>query len=363
MDEVAYLRDGVAQHPQARHPAYVRRARPHLRGGALRRRRARRRPVGRQPARRTAPAAPSRVTLVLQWKPQAQFAGYYMALEQGLLPRARPGRRDRPRRPRRRLARATCGAARPTSPPRSSAARSRGRRQGAALVDVCQVVNRSNLMLVAHRDTVKDRDDLDGARVSLWGTSFRAAYLGFFETRRRQAADPAAVLLREPVPAGRRRRLRGHGVQRVRHHRAVRASTPASSPRSPCATTGSASPRTASTRWPPRNARRAPAVPGVRRRDAGGLGVLPRPPRRGGGRASWGTPRDAHVPTNRVHQRWMLDHILTAIYPGGTDAWRAGRALARRTTSARSAVMIGEGLIGSAPSYERFVAEGARSAP
>jgi len=58
----------------------------------------------------------------------------------------------------------------------------------------------------------------------------------------------------------------------------------------------------------------------------------------------------------------MLDHILTAIYPAGTDAWEPG-VLSRVDYERTRAVMIGEGLIGSAPSYDDFVLEGARSAP
>jgi NitT/TauT family transport system substrate-binding protein len=75
-----------------------------------------------------------------------------------------------------------------------------------------------------------------------------------------------------------------------------------------------------------------------------------------------GHARDAHVPTNRVHQRWMLDHMLAAIYPGDDDSWQPG-VLSRVDYERTRAVMIGEGLIGSAPSYEDFVQEGARSAP
>jgi hypothetical protein len=58
----------------------------------------------------------------------------------------------------------------------------------------------------------------------------------------------------------------------------------------------------------------------------------------------------------------MLDHILTAIYPGGHDAFVPG-VLSRVDYERTRAVMIGEGLIDAAPSYEDFVQEGARSAP
>ena len=52
--------------------------------------------------------------------------------------------------------------------------------------------------------------------------------------------------------------------------------------------------------------------------------------------------REAHVPTNAVHQRWMLDHILASIYPGKADAWKPG-VLARVDYERTRAVMIGAG--------------------
>ena len=58
-----------------------------------------------------------------------------------------------------------------------------------------------------------------------------------------------------------------------------------------------------------------------------------------------------HVPTNRVHQRWMLDHILAAIYPGEHDDWEPG-VLARVDYERMKAIMIGEGLIAGAPPYK-----------
>jgi hypothetical protein len=58
----------------------------------------------------------------------------------------------------------------------------------------------------------------------------------------------------------------------------------------------------------------------------------------------------------------MLDHILTAIYPGELDAFRPG-VLSRVDYERTRAVMIGQGLIDAAPSYDDFVLKGASRAP
>ena len=71
---------------------------------------------------------------------------------------------------------------------------------------------------------------------------------------------------------------------------------------------------------------------------------------------------DAHVPTNRVHQRWMLDHILSSIYPAEHEGFKPG-VLSRADYERTRAVMIGEQLISSAPAYDDFVLKGASSAP
>ena len=56
----------------------------------------------------------------------------------------------------------------------------------------------------------------------------------------------------------------------------------------------------------------------------------------------------AHVPTNRVHQRWMLDHVLASIFPGEHDSWQPGK-LARVDYDRTKAIMIGEGQIETGP--------------
>jgi NitT/TauT family transport system substrate-binding protein len=72
--------------------------------------------------------------------------------------------------------------------------------------------------------------------------------------------------------------------------------------------------------------------------------------------------RAAHVPTNRAHQRWMLEHILASIFPQRPGAWRPG-VLARADYERVCATLIDQRLIARAPAYGRFVAPEARGAP
>ena len=120
------------------------------------------------------------VTLILQWMPQSQFAGYYMAKEKGFyaengldvtILRGGPDRDQ--------IAYLRDGRADFATLFLTGALIYRDR--GVPLVHLTQVVNRSNLMLVARAEReITEVGDLDGRRVSLWGEAFRAAYLGWF---------------------------------------------------------------------------------------------------------------------------------------------------------------------------------------
>ena len=303
-------------------------------------------------ARSADAAVPStRVRLVLQWSPQAQFAGYYR--QQGLDVEIVPGGPAVDSLAYLQSGKAEFATAFLTGAVTAAAG-------GARIVDVCQVVNRSNLLLVAHRKTVKDRDDLDGARVSLWGSSFRSAYIGYFQTAGVKprilpqfysvnlfllgGADACAAMdyneYETIVQSGVDPRdltvfsLRTNGFGFPEDGVYATSATARSNP-ALCR----AFARATLQGWAYCRAHPAEAVASVMRH-----------------------AHEAHVPTNAVHQRWMLDHILPSIYPGKADPWTPG-VLARVDYERTRAVLIGEGLITSAPSYERFVEKGARSAP
>jgi NitT/TauT family transport system substrate-binding protein len=300
-----------------------------------------------------------KATLILQWAPQAQFAGYYMALEKGFYrdhgldvevvpggPAIDP------------VGYLKSGKADFATSFLSGAITAAA--EGVPLVDVAQVVNRSSLMIVARRSVIKDRDDLDGKRVSLWGMSFRAAYLGYFDTARIEprivpqyysvnlflqggVAACAAMEYNEYhsiMQAGVDPRelttffMRDVGFGFPEDGIYTLAATARERPRV-CRELAAASLQG----WEYCRQHPDEAVDSVMEHAAA-----------------------AHVPTNRVHQRWMLDHILAAIFPGEHDAWQTG-VLARVDYERTRAIMIREGLIAGAPSYGRFVAPGVRSAP
>lgn len=64
-----------------------------------------------------------------------------------------------------------------------------------------------------------------------------------------------------------------------------------------------------------------------------------------------------NVPTNRPHMQWMLEKILTSVIPGANDSWAFGR-LSREDYSRTIQGMRQQGLLQQAPSYEDFTGGG-----
>jgi len=121
------------------------------------------------------------IRLALQWYPQAQFAGYYMALEKkiyeshGLDVEILPGSANMN----------SCEKVRQGEAEFGTAFLSDGlqlRSQGVPLVNVGQFIQKSALMLVARKDSgIKTISDLDGARIGTWGNDFRLQPKAFFK--------------------------------------------------------------------------------------------------------------------------------------------------------------------------------------
>lgn len=135
-------------------------------------------------AAQTQAAGPKRAALVLQWQPQAQFAGFYVAHEKGFYREAGveltliPGGQDVVAS--RLLAQgqaqfATMFLATGIERHASTA----GTPQ--AVVHLAQLVQRSALMLVTRADSgIREPRDLHGRRVSLWDNEFRLQPLALF---------------------------------------------------------------------------------------------------------------------------------------------------------------------------------------
>ncbi len=113
------------------------------------------------------------VRLALQWFPQTQFAGYYMAKEKGIYAEygldveILHGDADSDS-----LERVVSGEAEFGTAFLSTAIEDRSK--GAPLVNIGQIVQRSALMLVARKNSgIKTVKDLDGARIGTWGNKFQ----------------------------------------------------------------------------------------------------------------------------------------------------------------------------------------------
>jgi len=121
-----------------------------------------------------------KVSFLPQWSPQAQFAGYYVAYEKGFYRKygidltILQGGPDRPP-----LSFLTDGKTDFASSWLSTGLRWRAR--GHRVINICQLVQRSALMLVAKKSHHITRPrDMDGKKVSLWGDEFQIQPRAFF---------------------------------------------------------------------------------------------------------------------------------------------------------------------------------------
>lgn len=262
------------------------------------------------------------VSLIVQWLPQSQFAGYYMAKEKGFyaargldvtILRGGPDRDE--------IAYLRDGRAQFATFFLTGALVYRDR--GVPLIHLAQVVNRSNLLLVARADAGIDSvDDLEGRRISLWGEGFRAACLGWLHAN---GAAPSIVpqyysvnlFLRRGVDACAAMyyneyhmlyqagvdwedmatfAMRDEGFDFPEDGIYCLEDTFASDPDT-CRACAEASLQG----WEYVAANPDEALAVVMRE----VGV-------------------AHVPTNRAHQRWMVESIVPTIVPGPGDDWKLG---------------------------------------
>ena len=120
------------------------------------------------------------VRLMLQWTHQAQFAGYYVALEKGFyreqgldvsIVSGGPGLE-----PAEYLVRGEVDFASLWL----SAALSHSDRER-ALVNVAQIVNSSNLVLASRQGDIVGPSQLSDKKISIWGGDFQIPYLAWFQ--------------------------------------------------------------------------------------------------------------------------------------------------------------------------------------
>lgn len=125
----------------------------------------------------------TKITLIPQWHPQAQFAGYYVAQEKGfyrqhgLEVKILPGGPERPASEWLAKGRANFGTLFLTDGIEKRA-------RGLKLVNIAQIVQRSAFMLVAKKSSgINAPADINGKKVGLWRNEFVLQPQAFFRTQ------------------------------------------------------------------------------------------------------------------------------------------------------------------------------------
>jgi len=122
-----------------------------------------------------------KVTFITHWLPQAQFAGYYMAVEKGIYKKYGidleiiPGGPNKPSSEVIKNGGADFASLWLTNAIQLKAA-------GVNIVNIGQMINKSALMLVAKKSSgIKKPEDLDGLKIGLWGGDFTLQPNAFFK--------------------------------------------------------------------------------------------------------------------------------------------------------------------------------------
>ncbi|HNX04030.1 MAG TPA: ABC transporter substrate-binding protein [Opitutales bacterium] len=306
---------------------------------------------------RAADTAHRAVSLVLHWDHQAQFAGYYMALDKGFYADAgldvtivRGGPDGTP-----------CedvGRGRATFCTTMLSTALEKRDGGMPLVLLAQVVNRSNFEVVAWRrpggengPEIRTPADLNGRRATIWPGDFRPPYEAFLEAQDvRPEVLPQyytlSLFLHHGVDACSAMRyneyhwLLQHGVREedlvvfplcdfgvplpedgIYTLESTWESDPAL-----CRAFAKASLKG----WEYARDHREEALDAVMRRVT-----------------------EANLPTNRPHMSWMLNEILASTFPAENAGWRFGR-LSPEAFQASCNMLLRHDAIKTAPDYTNF---------
>ncbi len=299
-------------------------------------------------ARSGAPAPTPAVTLALQWQPQSQFAGYYLARNLGFYRDAglevELVHGDSQTSSMEMLVTGSSEFA--------TAFLSDGLLASPEVVQVMQLGQRSNLMLIAWRDMgIQQPADLHGRPISYWQGSFSQSFEAFFAKHGIQPEpipqfSTISLFLQRGVAAcsameyNELNRLWQAGIDPERLTTFVMRDFDLGFPEDGLYTTA-------------RHARQHPRQ----------LESL-----RAATRAGWEHARKhpeqaldavleeavkAGISTNRSHQRWMLEHILASIFLPETPETVPGR-LDIESFSATAKALVKSGQLSAVPDFEQF---------
>lgn len=292
---------------------------------------------------------PLKLRIALQWLPQSQFAGFYMAREQGFYREAGlevalihtgPGPS-----PLDFIERGDADFATLFLADALVSAEKYG------LVNVAQLSQRSTLMLLGFKDMgILKPADLDGKPVSYWQSAFSAAFDSFF---RQQGINPVAVPQHYSINLFLRRGVAACAVMEYNeYHRIYQAGVDFEEltlfrmndfglgfPEDGLYTTTSFMQRHPDTCRALREATMAGWEYARTHQEEVVETVLREAYR-------------ADVPANRPHLRWMLDHLLLSIFPDG-DVGQAG-ILGKEDYHATADALMQSGLLLRMTPFEQF---------
>jgi NitT/TauT family transport system substrate-binding protein len=325
------------------------------------------------------------IRLALQWRPQSQFAGYYMARQRGMyraagldveflhaapdvtsLQMLQEGRvdvataflsdgviaaaslRDAV------AANRSEGLLDASDSPEASAHREASQPVVVqpALVQVAQLVQRSNLMLVAWRDMgIDDMSDLDAKRVGTWQGAFSATFDAFFAAH---GVNPVRVPQYGSIGLFLTRAVAACSAMHYNeYHRIWQAGIdPDRLTTFTMRDYGLDIPEDglfARPEWLASNLEHARAL---RKATIQGW-IYARAHPEETLDVVIAEARAAGVPTNRPLERWMLEHVLAAIFVSEEAPAAAGR-LDRDAYARTSRTLQKAGLIASVPAFEDF---------
>ncbi|MFE8034124.1 ABC transporter substrate-binding protein, partial [Thiohalocapsa marina] len=298
--------------------------------------------------------SPPPLQLALQWTPQSQFAGFYVAQARGLYAKAgldvRLLHADSERSSLQLLQSGDADLATAFLADALIAAADTPDTNG--LAQVAQLVQYSNLMLVAWKGLgIEQAEDLDGRLVSHWQGAFSASFAAFFDA---QGVEPKVIpqhgsinlFLDQGVAACAameynelhhiwqagvdydkltRFRMRDFGFGFPEDGLYARADWIARHPEQALALRQATLAGWAHARTHPEEA----------------IDLV------------LAQARDAGIPANRPHERWMLTHMLKAIFPPRASAQQAG-ALDPDAFDDSVRTLRAAGLIDQPPTFTRF---------
>lgn len=299
------------------------------------------------------------VRLMLQWTHQAQFAGYYVALEKGFyreqgldvsIASGGPGLE-----PAEYLVQGKVDFASLWL----SAALSRSDKER-ALVNVAQIVNSSNLVLVSRQGDIVGPSQLSGKKISIWGGDFQIPYLAWFQAENvkpeifpqyysvnlflLKGVDACAAMYYNEVHMLYQTGM-DTGDLRLFFLRDYGFGFPED---------GIYATQTMLEEHPQ-------TVRSFRSASLAGWRYASEHPEEALEIVMSYVEKD-NVPTNRPHMKWMLEKILASVMPGGKDQWTFGN-LSRQDYEKTVEAMRQRGQIHQAPEYESFTGGTLRYVP